>query len=326
MNAIFLKNYSLSGALFFEGFTEHKDAFFKEKEWNCHAITHLVLSLLDIFPLFYFLEGLLSLFFTAAPKESPPIAPERVSLKKGTIFGTKNQYTEAKKEEERQSCTVQALTFLKHLLQNDFIDGPMIDQCLTEGLQAFTLLSERLHEERRTQARDYLIKQGAPIKEVEEFLRANPGSPKEWPLIQFLGRYTTFDTTPAAQLLSGHSVSSKEASQTFIDVLKQVSDTVASLPPQEKERLTFFEGIIPEKEAGTVLTCNGLTILIAKTKDQYVIYDSHSNTALHPGNSAAYVKILETPQEVGAFLASFFDYRVGGTNQVEMMTLTLLSP
>ncbi|WP_420420714.1 hypothetical protein [Simkania sp.] len=287
---------------------------------------HFTLSLLDLFPLFYILEGFLSQFFSVAPESSSPLTPEKVEVKKGTIFGTKNQYTDTKKEEERQSCTVQALTFLKHLLQNDNIDSPLIDQCLTEGLEIFTTLSRRLHKERRAQARDYLIKQGAPAQEVNKFLRDNPGSPKEWSLMKFLSRYSKFDTKPAAQLLSGYSLSTKEASRAFTDNLKEVTDTFAPLSSTEKQRQSLFEGKIPETGAGTVLTCNGLTTLVAKTKDRYVIYDSHRKTALHPDNSAAYVKLLETPQEVAVFLASFFDYRTGGTNRVEMMTFTSYSP
>ena len=336
MTRIFLENYSLSGALTFEGVTEHYAAFSAEKEWNSHAIVHLTLAILDLFPFIYLIEGLFYSLVSdnpeeeikkeplplkeTPPKNPPPIKPEKVELKSGTVFGTKNQYTDAKNDEQRQSCTVQALTFLRAFFQNGSVDAPMIDRCLKEGLQIFVPLSQKLHEERRHQARDYLTKQGAQEDVVDQFLRENPGAPKEYPLMLFLAQFANIDTSIAAQLLSGHAVNAKEASAAFTDDLKEVSDVSTPLPNGEQERKALFERKLPEGKTGTVLTCNGVTILVAKAERHYVIYDSHSNTALHPDNPSAYVKTVETPQEAAAFLTNMFEYRVGSTNQVEMMT------
>jgi len=321
MANLFLDQYSLSGCFCFEGFFKHKEAFYKEKEWNGYAVAHFILAFSQMIPgisqMCYFLEGLtFSLFFESAK----PLDPTQVKLKQGTVFGTKNQYTGFLVEKCRQSCSVQAITFLKYALKNPTFDTSMIDSCIEESHQTFQKLSENAQEARREQARDYLIKQGLPEEDVDDFLRENPGVPKIGALRDFLfGRDELFDAS--FQLLSGHALNVKEALKAFESDLEVTSDIFQPLQKQGS-----FASIFPENGNGKILTCNGLTLAIATLDNTYLVYDSHGNTAKHTGNSAAFIEIANSSTEAEAFLASVFDYREGGTNQLEIATVKPILP
>ena len=313
MTSIFLDQYSISGWATFEGHGKHYNAFSKEKSWNCYAIAHLILSALEAIPgisqLVYTIEALANYFFASVEKFTKPTEGNPT-----TIFGTKNQYTNCQNEDEKQSCTVQALTFLKHFLDDGQITKSRINKCINEGHKIFkTLNAKNSMETRRANAKNYLIQQGANQEAVEQFFEQNP---KEINLngIAILAGMLQGDinthNTQLSTILSGASLDAQAAARAFEQ----------GLSAEDGCRLQNLNDLFafPENNQGIVMTGGGITIAIAKRNDQFVVYDSHGNASNNDGNTGAFAKVFATEEEGKAFLMTLFVHDV---NQIDTTTV-----
>lgn len=326
---IFLASYTVSDCLTFQGVSKHHEAFRAEKEWNGRAIVHLVLSTLHFIPvLFYALEAFASAaFFNYSPLSLPPLKTKQVTLTKGVILGTTNQYGS-----EKQSCTVQAVNFLSTLFKNQTINPSLIDESIKEGGKIFRLLTDRAKETRRKAAQIFLEKQGVKKDVIKDFFNQNRQEPT-------LLSLTTFGETNGlnakqmqflTQNLSGEALTAKETSSHFKDQMNFLRDYSAPLPQAEVAARAYFKDTLitpleleTKTLSGAILTCNGMTLAIALVKTEastsYMVYDSHGNGSRHGGNSAAYVQTLDSIDEAAGYLSKAFSYTVDGTNQIESL-------
>ena len=329
MQNIFLESYTVSDCLTFQGVSKHHEAFRTEKEWNGRAIVHLVLSMLHFIPvLSYALEALASATLsTPSPSSLLPLKAEQVTLLKGVIFGTTNQYGS-----EKQSCTVQALSFLATLFKNQTINPSLIDESIKEGSQTFRLLADKATETRRKVAQTFLEKQGVTKETVKGFFEKNPQEPTLLALTTFgqTNRLNEWQMQVLSQNLSGQALTAKEASGHFKQQMNFLHDYSAPLPQAEVAARAYFKDTLigpleleTKALSGAILTCNGMTLAIAlvktETSTSYMIYDSHGNGAKHGGNSAAYVQILDSSDEAADYLSKTFSYTIDGTNQIESL-------
>ena len=226
------------------------------------------------------------------------------------------------------------MAFLEILFQKQSINAESIDQSIERGFQVFTELTRKAYERRRENTRDFLQKQGVSKRAIGDFFHANPREPKMIVLEQFAedNHLDKMQKQIFFQNLSGQALTAKEAHQAFKDHMTFQSDFFHSLAREEIDRQTYFrDTFISDLEkssnplSAAIMTCNGTTRAFAIHKREegtiYVIYDSHGNPVNHGGNSAAYVKMIDTPQEAAAYLSSTFFYIPDGTNLFECQTV-----
>ena len=331
MSKLFLGRYSFSAGLCQSGRLEHYDRYAQETNWNCRATIHLTLYVLETIPfisqLCYAIEALASTIFSQQQQTSSSkleekgpansFAPPEVG-NPTTILGTKTQYTDGEVENDRQSCTFQALTFLKYFLADGKINEARIDRCIEEALTTFQArTAQNSLETRQANARRYMQENNIDAEIINNFFEAVPGEPTLANLMSisniFPGGNAKTHIRVLSNILLGASLTPKEAAQSYKNDFSSIEDGC---------RLIFLGNDLftpPEEGQGLVLTGGNVTVAFAKKDNLFVVYDSHGNSGINNGKFAAFAKVFATNVEAKEFLSTIV-FR-SDTSQVDTLTV-----
>lgn len=330
MSTLFLDHYSFSAGFYQSGRLEHYDRYAQETKWNCRATIHLTLYILETIPLIsqlcYAIEALASTIFAKQQQPSSNKLKEKEPANSfdqpqfgtpTTIFGTKTQYTDGEVENDRQSCTFQALTFLKYFLADGKISEARIDMCIEEALATFReKTAQNSLETRQAEARRYMEKNGIHHDIIENFFHMFSGEPTLGNLafmseiIQGANAKTHMQVL--SNILLGASLTPQEAAQSYKNDFSSIEDGCRLLNVNDLYAA-------PEEGQGLVLTGGNVTVAFAKKDGLFVVYDSHGNSGINNGESAAFAKVFVTDSEAQDFLANIV-FR-SDTDQIDTLTV-----